>query len=281
MKKLIFSGQTFDIIGDSVDKLVIRGLTHIKNKGERISARGLTGLQAYNVNYVLVNPKNRIHWLRAPASVTYLSRELLMYFKGSLNIKGMGDLAKVWLEFTDAKGRINSNYGYYVFYQKTGDGISQYESVINSLLKEPQSRRAVINIDSVKNKTNASKDIPCNIAIHFFIHKNYLSSVVFARSIDVITGLPYDMGFFSFVTELAYKDLKKRGLKKLKLGYCTIKCNLTQLYDTRLALAQKIHKKRESKEVNMPFIDSAKDVLKDIYQGSAHTKIIKWCYDHR
>src|SRR3989338_2194595 len=98
MKKLIFSGQTFDIIGDSVDKLVIRGLTHIKTKGERISARGLTGLQAYNINYIL---------------------------------------------------------------------------------------------------------------------KKYLSSVVFARSIDVITGLPYDMGFFSFVTELAYKDLKKRGLKKL------------------------------------------------------------------
>jgi thymidylate synthase len=273
--------KSHDISGKSVDELVIKGLNYIKKNGERVSARGLSGLQVYNINYILKNPKRRVHTLRAPSSVRYLAREILAFFNGSLKAEEMAKTSKFWWTIADKEGKITSNYGYYVFHQLTPEGKSQYEWVINLLQKDKQSRQAIININQIIHKKSYIRDVPCNIAMHFFIQKNYLSCIVSSRSTDIITGLPYNMGFFSLITELVWKDLKERGLKSLKLGYCTIKSNLTQLYDDRLKWAEEVeankNKKINPKLRQMPPISSAKELLKDIYTGGKKSHMVKWC----
>jgi thymidylate synthase len=90
------------------------------------------------------------------------------------------------------------------------------------------------NINQTNHKVETSKDFPCTIGMQFFVRKNYLCCSVSSRSTDIYTGLPYDMGFFAFVTELIYKDLKERldaeKAKNLKLGYVVMKTNFTQIY---------------------------------------------------
>lgn len=69
------------LAGNCMDELVLLGIRHIKASGQRISARAGKALQAYSVNYLLKNPRNRVHALRQPASIRYLCREFLAYFR--------------------------------------------------------------------------------------------------------------------------------------------------------------------------------------------------------
>jgi thymidylate synthase len=275
------------IKSDNLDDLILQGIKHISEHGERFEARAGSGQQAYDVSYTLLNPTRRLHFLRSPKSIKYFCRELLAYFKGSLKVnEGLAQASAFWKTLADSKGEISSNYGYYVFHQRipeAGD-ITQYEWVIQCFLKNLDTRKAFININQPRHKVADSKDFPCTIGMQFFIKRNCLCCVVSSRSTDIFTGLPYDMGFFAFVTELVYKDLKERLphnlAEKLKLGYVTMKTSFTQIYDkthdAALALltAGPIDPALSD---NMPLIENAHDTLQDIY---SQTSIVKWIHKY-
>lgn len=249
-------------------------------------------MQAYDVTYTLSNPQQRLHLLRKEKAITYFCRELLAYFKGSLYVKdGLMQASNMWKSLADGDGKIASNYGYYVFHQKveSANNMTQYEWAIKNLLKNLDSRKAFININQPGHKVLDSKDFPCTIGMQFFVKQNHLCCIVSSRSTDVYTGLPYDMGFFSFVTELIYADLKQRLPKeeaaKLKLGYVTMKANFTQIYDKTKSLALAMLEKSDhdqakspSIQEKMPSIDDAQATLKDIYNGTCETPVMKWIH---
>lgn len=266
------------IIGESVDSLVLQGIDYVEENGEMINARAGDGLQSYNVDYILTNPLNRVHNLRAPKSVEYLSRELLAYFKGTLDVEDMIKVGRYWGTIADENGKINSNYGYNVFHQKVPNEKSQYEWVVNLLQENLKSRRGIININQISHKTD-TKDMPCTVAMQFYVKNNYLNNIVSSRSTDIITGLPYDQGFFSFVLELMHVDLVNRGHTDLKLGYCTMRSIFTQLYSSRTSLKEEVLTKRNSQinEIFMPKIREAKSILDDIKNNTNKSELLQWC----
>jgi len=123
--------------------------------------------------------------------------------------------------------------------------------------------------------------------MQFFTKKNHLCCTVASRSTDIYTGLPYDMGFFSFVNELVYKNLKEKLGEKaedLKLGHTTMKTNFTQIYDktrtTALKMVETYEKNKQPYTTDMPQIYDAQETLKDIYNKTQHTPVIKWIYNN-
>ncbi|HSW88270.1 MAG TPA: thymidylate synthase [Candidatus Saccharimonadales bacterium] len=273
--------KTDDILGQSVDELVVKGIEHVSKQGENLDARAGSGIQAYNLNYILSNCRDRIHCLRNPQSVRYLSRELLLYFSGTLLAEEMAKASTFWLRLQDNDGHINSNYGYYVFHQKTPGDLSQYEWCVRLLLERPETRRAMININSIIHKTD-TKDMPCNMGLQFFIQSGMLCCVAYTRSTDVITGLPYDMGFFSLLTELIWKDLSERGMTGVKLGYCMMKTCFSQLYYDKNELVETVLEKADqpTPQIMMPEINSAKMLLEDIYNKTSSSDVMQWCHTH-
>ena len=218
-----------NIVDKNLDGLVLKGLRHIKDNGEMFKARAGSGQQAYDVSYTLLNPADRLHSIRHLRSTKYFCRESLAYFRGSLKVdEGLAQASGVWKKLADENGKIASNYGYYVFHQKVPEAgnITQYEWVIQNLEKNLDSRKAFININQPRHKVATSKDFPCTIGMQFFVKDNNLCCTVSSRSTDVYTGLPYDMGFFAFVAELVYQDLKERlpedAASKLKLEHVTL-----------------------------------------------------------
>jgi len=244
---------------------------------KKISSRAGNALQAYGVNYILKNPKNRLHNLRRGA-IKYLCREFLAYFSGSLKAEeGLAKASKFWMSLVDENGKINSNYGYYVFHETVEGYGNQYSWVKSVLLKNSDSRRAIININQNYHKSD-TKDFPCTIAMQFYIKNNILNCETISRSTDVITGLPYDMGFFSFIHELMWKDLAESGMSDLRLGKTVMKTTFTQIYDKTWQKANEVMEKNEEGNItsSMPEIFSAKDTLKDIFSDTAETEIINW-----
>lgn len=271
--------EIHNISAEHIDDLVSEGCSYILEKGINISSRAGNAKQCYNINYILTNPRNRVHSLRKQAK-KYLCKELLAYFNGSLDVdEGLGQASKFWYSLADENGKINSNYGYYVFYEKIDSCSSQYQWVLNSLKKNINSRRAIININQSYHKSN-TKDFPCTTAILFFIKENKLFCDVFSRSTDVITGLPYDMGFFSFIHELLFQNLVEDGLTNLELGSTTMKTSFTQIYEKTLDKALEIVKHKSKQEIIMPSIKNAKLTLIDIYNNTKDTQVIKWIVEN-
>lgn len=267
--------ENYTISADNIDELVIKGCSLILDKGIDISSRAGNAKQCYNVNYTLTDPRNRVHSLRKQAKI-YLCKELLAYFRGSLSVsEGLGQASKFWYLLADENGKINSNYGYYVFYEKVDCCQSQYQWVLDSFKKNRDTRRAIININQAYHKSN-TKDFPCTTAILFFIKENRLFCQVFSRSTDVITGLPYDMGFFSFLHELLFQHLIEEGLSDLELGSTTMKTSFTQIYEKTLNKALSIVNNKSSRKDFMPVISNAKQTLSDIYNRTYNTEVMKW-----
>lgn len=68
------------LVGENIDDLILKGIKNIKDKGELFEARAGSGQQAYDVNYTLLNPLNRVHTLREQVSRRYFCRELFSLF---------------------------------------------------------------------------------------------------------------------------------------------------------------------------------------------------------
>jgi thymidylate synthase len=267
------------IIADNVDTLVAQAIEHIRSDGTRIYSRAGDALQAFSVNYVLSNSRARIHCLRVPESLRYFCRELTAYFKGSSNVHdGLSQASIFWEKVANDRGEINSNYGTYIFHQRI-NGLTQYEWVITALKRNYHSRRALCNINQVVHKDLENKDFPCAVGVQFLIRNDRLCCEVSSRSEDVIIGLPYDIGFFSFLTELVYRDLKESTYSGLSLGYTSLRCSFTQIYDRTAHIAERIivrSRSGPSSRVGMPSIESAKGTLEDIYNGTQETRVMQW-----
>jgi len=271
----------YTITANSVDELVRSGIYYILSEGELISSRAGDAQQAYGVNYLLKQPMNRLHTTR-PGAVSYLAREFVAYFKGSLKAEdGLAKASKFWMSLTDENGNVNSNYGYYVFYEFVEGHGNQYNWVKHVLMANRDTRRAIININQSYHKSD-TKDFPCTIGSQFYIKNNVLYCETTSRSTDIITGLPYDMGFFSFIHELMWKDLCQSGMTDLELGTTVMKTTFTQIYNKTRQKAHEViesHLIGESQE-RMPLIESAKDTISDILNGEQNTSIIKWVRSH-
>jgi thymidylate synthase len=265
-----------NISASNVDDLVKQAISNILKNGERIKAlRSGGALQDYLVNYILENPRNRLHTTR-PGTVQYFTRELQVYCNGTLNaLEGLAKASKFWTNLADHNGQINSNYGYYVFYEKIETFGNQYNWVIHNILSNRDTRRAIININQSYHKTE-TKDFPCTVGVLFYIRNDQLFCEVCSRSTDVVTGLPYDIGFFSFLHELVFQDLVEKGVKNLQLGSTIMKTSFTQIYDKTLNKALEALNGEALNHLSMPTISNAAQVLEDIYQQSFKSDIMQW-----
>ena len=278
------------IVANNVDDLVLMGLKHILQHGEHIDVSAGHGWQAYSVQYILTNPLNRLHTLRFPKSLAYFKAELSAYFLGSQNINdGLVKASSFWRSICTSHSRVNSNYGYYVFHETVpgvdSTGVSQYEWCFQLLKENLQSRKALINVNNSGHKIR-TRDFPCTISIQFYTtpHSDRKVRVlhldVKSRSTDIITGLPYDMGFFALLLEMMSKHLTQDTGKIVHMGNVSMSPTFTQLYESGLSNAESLLSKDDSESIEsagkMPEVGSVKDLLHDIYHREVTTDLMKW-----
>lgn len=157
-------------------------------------------LQLWDINENIVSIRG--------ISDTYLFGELLWYFTGRNDAKFIGTFSKMWERLSDDGVTSNSAYGYLMMYQH---GFNQIEKVIELLKVDPDSRRAVINLNVPNEKVIETKDEPCTIALQFMIRNGKLNCTTMMRSNDIWFGLPYDVAFFT--------ELQKYIADRLEVGY--------------------------------------------------------------
>lgn len=109
---------------------------------------------------------------------------------------GFNDVARVnyysrqIAEYSDDGGTFHGAYGHRM---RLAFGLDQLEAVVDTLQRDPWSRRAVIGLwnpelDIPQEKMNVAKDIPCNTTIYFKMREGRLHITVSNRSNDAVWG---------------------------------------------------------------------------------------------
>lgn len=146
-----------------------------------------------NVKIVLKDVNKNIVSVRG-ISPSYLFGELLWYFNGDRSLEFISNFSKFWNNISDDGQTCNSAYGWRI---KNMCEFDQIEKVIELLQKDPESRRAKININTPNRDVIETKDEPCTMSIHFMVRRNKLECTAIMRSNDIWFGFPYDVAYFT------------------------------------------------------------------------------------
>ena len=169
-------------------------------------------------------------------NLKYAAEELKWYYSGSSRIDFSPLIQRTWAKFSDDGVTANSAYGQYLFGLKFITGIdkpiSQWDWVKQELMMNPQSRRAVININQYYHKKLDTKDMPCTMFLQFFIRQGRLYMLTAMRSQDIYLGMRNDVYCF---TEMQKRMAKELGVK---LGAYHHFCSSLHLYETEYERAR-------------------------------------------
>lgn len=167
----------------------------------------------------------------------YLKNELKLYLSGRNDAQGFIDASAFWGKIANDDGTINSAYGYLIFNSRNKHGFSQYEWANMSLLKDKDSRQAIIHFNLPEHQYEGNKDFPCTLTGIFNIRDDKLNLTINIRSNDVRKGVQFDIPFFTLLQHIMCQNLKKR-YPNLTIGTYTHIANSMHIYEADFDLAQ-------------------------------------------
>jgi len=184
----------------------------IRDESDFISSpRGMKIKEKLGVQFRIRNVRDRLPCIEARNfSLSYFVAETLWYMSGSNSTEWISRYASFWKDISDDGKTANSAYGARIFklHPRIADGgLNQWEYVKSELKRDSDSRRAVIHIRTPDDSLHAVKDVPCTLALQFFIREGKLHLHVNMRSSDIILGIAYDVPAFTTMQEILANEL--------------------------------------------------------------------------
>lgn len=195
--------------------------------------------------YTLEDPRARL--LGAPARKAdygFAVGEFLWYWTGKNDLRTMLYYNKRMAQYSDDGETLNSAYG-----RRMGvafpDLGSQWVVCKKTLVDDPDSRRAVLLINRPEDQKTAcvsgSKDVPCTLALQFFVRGGKLELHVTMRSNDAIWGLAYDLFSFTLFQECMLLELQREEkFRGLRLGPYHHTAGSLHVYERHFGLAERM-----------------------------------------
>jgi thymidylate synthase len=195
-----------------------------------------------DVAIVLEDPTSCLYTNQVRSSqFKYIAAEFLWYFMGRNDVAWISKYAKFWEHIQNPDGTVNSSYGNLLFTLKNEHGFSQYEWAHQSLVKDKDTRQAVLHFNLPKHQSFENKDFVCTMYGIFQIRENKLNFTIHMRSNDVILGLPTDIAFFA-VLQMQMLNHLKITYPELELGTYTHIANSLHVYERHFELVENMLK---------------------------------------
>lgn len=217
-------------------------LMDVKDWGKIVVSRGLETREVVGYEYQLPPRVRFMCFDDRKLKMDYVKQEFMWYMVGVPTDHSICKVAKMWQGLINEDKSINSNYGYYIFNPDANvSGKNNFQRVAETLMADPQSRRAVLMILGSQHLNSMTKDYPCTVYMNFLIRDNKLLLFVRMRSQDAIYGMGNDAPFFSFVHEMMYWTLKSdKQFKDLEMGQYTHSADSFHVYARHYEMMDKI-----------------------------------------
>lgn len=204
--------------------------------------RDMTIKENCDVAIVLEDPTSCLYTNQVRSSqFKYIAAEFLWYFMGRNDVAWISKYAKFWEHIQNPDGTVNSSYGNLLFTKKNEHGLAQYEWALQSLIKDKDTRQAVLHFNLPVHQSFDNKDFVCTMYGIFQIRDNRLNFTVHMRSNDAILGLPTDIAFFATLQMQMLKHLKET-YPTLELGTYTHIANSLHIYERHFDIVEKMLK---------------------------------------
>ena len=202
-----------------------------------VSPRGMAVREYQNVHILMHSPRSNIliHPMRRP-SYRFMLAEFLWIWFGHNDVKTISRYNSHISQFSDNGIDFNGSYGVPV--------TQQWRRVLSLLLKDPDTRQAVIQI--YKTPAGPTKDVPCTLSLQFLIRDNSLQLIVNMRSSDVWLGLPYDIFNFTMLQNVMAAQLR------LRIGEFALNLGSSHLYERNVSAANKVIEAGPSTSLRSP-----------------------------
>lgn len=130
--------------------------------------------------------------------------ELLWFLKGDTNVKYLQDHGvRIWNEWADEKGDLGHIYGYQwrSWPDYTGGHIDQISEVVETIKRNPDSRRMLVNSWNVADLGRMNLP-PCHILFQFYVADGRLSLQLYQRSADIFLGVPFNIASYALLLQM-------------------------------------------------------------------------------
>lgn len=128
--------------------------------------------------------------------------ELLWFLKGDTNTAYLKEHGvSIWDEWADADGNLGPVYGKQWRSWAAPDGrtIDQIAEVVNTLKKNPDSRRIIVSAWNPSDLPQMAL-APCHCLFQFYVADGKLSCQLYQRSADVFLGVPFNIASYALLT---------------------------------------------------------------------------------
>ncbi len=178
-------------------------LEHVLDKGTRKADRTGTGtisVFGYQMRFSLENgfpvmTTKKLH-------LKSIIHELLWFISGNTNTKYLTDNGvSIWNEWADKEGNLGPVYGYQwrSWPAEGGKKIDQLAAVIESIRKNPDSRRHIVSAWNVGDLDRMALP-PCHLLFQFYVADGKLSCQLYQRSADIFIGVPFNITSYALLT---------------------------------------------------------------------------------
>ncbi|MCZ2338458.1 MAG: thymidylate synthase [Chitinophagales bacterium] len=128
--------------------------------------------------------------------------ELLWFLKGDTNIQYLTEHGvRIWNEWADENGDLGPIYGkqWRSWTRPDGTTVDQIAQVVNTIKKNPDSRRMIVNAWNV-GELNQMALTPCHCMFQFYVADGALSCQLYQRSADTFLGVPFNIASYALLT---------------------------------------------------------------------------------
>lgn len=209
------------------------------NRKEK-QANGTKEILFMNAQFDMNKATGKIEFESRKSNEDYLKKELDWYLSLDPTIEKVKDV-KIWNSICSKEdSTVNSQYGILVYGEENGN---QFQKVLDSLIKDKDSRQAVIiyTRPSIHEEAyeGGKHDFICTFYQQFFIRNNRLECITNMRSNDCIFGIFNDLPWFEYVYNDMYRSLlnKYTNLEKGKLTYVA---NSFHCYERHFGVLERI-----------------------------------------
>jgi len=241
------------------------------------SPRGMAVREVLGARLVLDDPRARV--LASPARAAnygFAAGEFLWYWRGASDVASIDYYNRRMKAWSDDGQVMAGAYGPRVrgdggLWDRGLGGRSQWELAVDELVRDPDSRRAVVGIyvpyDAVRAATG-TKDVPCTLSIQFLLRRSWyragrarprLHAVVTMRSCDAVWGLANDVFSFTLLQEAMLLELQARGVDA-ELGAYVHTCGSLHVYSRHDDLARAVAAEAGPPAPPVPAIDRRGDL---------------------
>jgi thymidylate synthase len=134
--------------------------------------------------------------------VKSIIHELIWFLKGDTNIAYLKENGvRIWDEWADEQGNLGPVYGHQWRSWPKPDGghIDQITQVVNTIRKNPDSRRIIVSAWNVAEVEHMALP-PCHSLFQFYVADGKLSCQLYQRSADIFLGVPFNIASYALLT---------------------------------------------------------------------------------